>query len=232
MKKFNFELQMASLIPEFINQFFLNVNIDQDSLTCIELEDLGDALKNAKDDELKDIKKFLSLDNVSHPEEAEEYAAIDDETKVDTDPLFPKSVEETLDEVDAQLEEVDSDYYHRYTPTELKYIFDKVIDNIDKIYDYYLDYASVNLTMTINFKMQGTLESNLVVEFLGHGMKPDNIEDTFYLPVKNALVSDEVAVRIYFYYDIEKTAEYEKAFKEITDVMNVKHDGKYNGEMN
>lgn len=231
MKKFNFELQMAALIPEFINQFFLNVNIDQNSLTCIELEDLGDALKNAKDDELKDIKKFLSLDNILHPEE-DEVENKNPEPAIDTDPLFPKSVEETLDEVDAQLEEVDSEYYHRYTPTELKYIFDKVIDNIDKIYDYYLDYASVNLTMTVNFKMKGTLESNLVVEFLGHGMKPDNIEDSFYLPINNALVSDEVAVRIYFYYDTEKTAEYEKAFKEITDVMNVKHDGKYNGNMN
>lgn len=230
MKKFNFELSMASLIPEFVFQFLLNGSVAQDSITCIELEDLGDALKGAKDKELVEIKKFLSLDNVARDEEEEHECGEGCEHGHEhKDPLMPKSVEETMEEVDAELEEVDDEYFHRYTPAELRYIFDKVIDNIDKIYDYYMDYASLNLAITVNFKFAGGLEANLVVEFLGHGIKPDNIEECFYLPVKNAMVSDDVAVRVYFYYDTERTEEYEKAFKDITDVMNVKHEGKYNG---
>ena len=67
---------------------------------------------------------------------------------------------------------------------------------------------------------------------MGHGIKPENIDDSFYVTVKNAMVSDDIAVRVYFYYDTERTAEYEKVFKDITDVMNVKHEGKYNGRMN
>lgn len=230
MKKFNFELQMATLIPEFIYQFLLNGSIDQDSITCLELEDLGDSLKSANDPELKEIKKFLSLENDAHTDEAEECE--DGCEHEHAHPLIPKTVEETMEDVDAELEEVDSEYFHRYTPVELRYVFDKVIDNIDKIYDYYLDYATVNLSLTVNFKMTDGLESNLVVEFLGHGMKAENIEDSFYVPVKNALVSDDVAVRLYYYYDTERTEEYEKAFKEITDIMNVKHEGKYTGGMN
>src|SRR5665811_1037773 len=122
MRKFNFELQMASLIPEFIYQFFFNANIDQDSLTCLELEDLGDALKNARDPELKEIKKFLSLDNESHTEdeghECEDGCEHDHAHKA---PQVPKSVEETMEEVDKDLEEVDNEYYHRYTTAELRY---------------------------------------------------------------------------------------------------------------
>ena len=230
MKTFNFKLQMASLIPEFIFQFLLNGNIDQDSITCVELEDLGDALKGAKDPSLKDIKKFLALDN--GPGEEKEEPECEDGCEHEhghSHEEGPKTVEETLDDVDADLEEVDSDYYHRYTPAELKYLFDKVIDNVDRIYDLYLDYATVNLTLTVNFRMTGALDTNLVVEFLGHGMKADDIEDSFYVPVKNAMVSDDIAVRVYFYYDAERTSDYEKVFGEIADVMNVKHEGKYNG---
>src|ERR1035437_8001785 len=122
MRKFNFELSLASLIPEFINQFLLNASIDQNSITCLELEDLGDALKGARDPGLKDIKKFLSLDNESHLS-GEENDCEDgcEHEHAHKDPLVPKSVEETMEEVDADLEEVDNEYYHRYTPAELRY---------------------------------------------------------------------------------------------------------------
>ena len=91
-----------------------------------------------------------------------------------------------------------------------------------------MDYASVNLTLTVGFKFVNGLEAALVVEYFHPGLAMEDLgDDSLYLPVKNQKVSDEISVRTYFSIDAGKIVEYEAAFKEVTDMLNVRHDDRY-----
>jgi hypothetical protein len=230
MRKINFTLQLATLLPEFIFQFLLNGHIEQDSITCIELEDLRDALKSVHDPEMDDIKKFLSMENKAEEDETARECGdgCDHEHGMEHD-HGPKPLEQAMDEVDGDLEEVDSEFYHKYTPAELKYIFEKIVYYIEKVYKYYLNYSEINLTLTVGFVMDGGLEANMAVEFFQTGVIPETIDDAYYMPVKNAMVSDDIALRVYFYYDKEKESRYDAIFSDIADIMNVKHEDRYKG---
>jgi hypothetical protein len=229
MKKINFELAFAALMPDFVSQFLLSEDILQDSAYCVELEDLRDSLKSVNDPEVADIKKFLLLEEETESghECGEECGH---EKHVETG---PKTIQEALEDIDPELEEIDGEYYHIYTPVELRYIFDRVNDSIDKLYRYYLDYASVNLTLTVGFKFINGLEAALVVEYFRHASELDEPDEgSFYLPVKNQKISDEISLRAYFSVDGDNSAEYEAAFKRVTDLLNVKHDDRYTKGLN
>jgi hypothetical protein len=234
MKKINFEIQLATLLPEFIYQFMLNGHINQDSINCIELEDLRDSIKNVHDHDLDDIRKFLFVENKTEDEEEghhHEAGDVHNDTADATGGL--KSIDASMGAVDEELEEIGSEYFHRYTPVELKYIFDKIIDAIDKIYKYYLDHTELNLILTIGFKFDNELESNLVVEFFQTGFKPETLDDeVYYVPCRNAMVSDDIAVRAYFNTDPDESELYEESFKKVTDLMNVKVEDRYKEGLN
>jgi hypothetical protein len=229
MQKINFNLQMAGLIPDFVYQFLLNIYVKQDSISCVEFEDLRDALKGVSDPEMADIKKFLSMENRAEEDDCEEHECQDgcehDHEHGHNHNLKP--IDEIMEEVDEDLAEVDSEYFHKYTPAELKYIFEKIVYYIDKVYKYYFDYSGVNLTLTIGFTLEGGLETNMVLEFFRMGVKIEDIPEAHYLTIKNSMVSDDIVLRVYFYCDPEKKDKYDKVFQEITDIMNVKHDDMY-----
>ena len=107
MKKINFELAFASLIPDFVSQFLLSDHISQDSAYCIELEDLRDSLKRVNDPEIADIKKFLSLEDEAlrvHDHECGE-GCDEGEHSVEA----PKTAREALEDIDPELEEIDGE---------------------------------------------------------------------------------------------------------------------------
>jgi hypothetical protein len=226
MKKINFELAFASLIPDFVSQLLLSDHIRQDSAYCIELEDLRDSLKRVNDPEIADVKKFLSLEDEALM--VHEHACGEDCDEEEPAGGDPKTAREALEDIDPELEEIDDEYYHIYTPAELRYIFDRINNSIDKLYKYYMDYSSVNLTLTVGFKFVNGLEAALVVEYFHPGLAMESPgDDAMYLPVKNPKVSDEISLRAYFSMDAGRIGEYEAAFKEVTDMLNVKHDDRY-----
>jgi hypothetical protein len=91
-----------------------------------------------------------------------------------------------------------------------------------------MDYATVNLTLTIGFRFENGLESALVVEYIqdGLGAAPWG-DDCLELPVNDARVSDDIKMRACFSIDPDKKAQYIEAFSRITEMLNVKHDDRY-----
>ncbi|MCE5299914.1 MAG: hypothetical protein LLG37_03445 [Spirochaetia bacterium] len=237
MRKIKFNLQMAGLIPDFLYQFLENDLVERQSINCLEFEDLRDSLKSNKDKELESIRRFLSIgaphvhtgecDSGHEHEHEEEEKGADDEINVEFGPS--EQLDDAMKDVDAEILEVDEDGFHAYTPGELKYAFGEIIYNIDMVYEVYCEYTGVNPIFTVGFKMKNGLEAALAVEFLKRGEKAEDTGEAFEVPIKNSSVSDDISCRVYIYYNTEKTDEYEKAFKEITDIMGVKHDDRYMG---
>jgi len=204
MSYLNFKLRLATLIPDFIYQFLSNEQINDDVFTCFELEDVRIAISNVEINDVKNIKKFLMIN--------------DGNNKI-TNPNITENIMENLE---YELEEVDNEYYHRYTPEELKYIFNEIIYNIDIIYDEFKKLTQTNLTLTIGFKFKNGLESNMVVEFFDNNDAEYHIDDGFFLPMENCFVSDNIITRLYFYVDKKNFSLYEELFKGIIDCMNLK----------
>ncbi len=227
MQKINFNLDLASMIPDFLYQFTLNGHVEQGSITCLELEDLRDALKSVNDPEMADIKKFLSMENDTHECEECGHEHGPEHEHAPADP-----VSQAMDEVDEEIIEVDDEFFHKYTPAEIKYIFEKIVYNIDKVYKYYMDYTTMNLALTVGLRLEGGLETNLVVEFFTTGYNPGPVEAGYYLPVKNAMVSDSVALRAYLICEEGKEAEFDAVLTKVTDIMNVKVEDRYKEGLN
>lgn len=202
MPNLNFRLSLATLIPDFIYQFLSNEFIDHNVFTCFELEDIRNSILKLKNDDLKNINKFLMINN----------EACDKQN-------ITKNIMETLDD---ELNEIDNEYYHRYTPGELKYIFGEIISNIDIIYESFKKETGTNLILTIWFKFKDNLESNMILEFLNRNDTPAYLGDVFFLPIDNCFVSDDIIAKIYFYNEKEKQIRYEYFFNEIFKIINLK----------
>lgn len=218
MDKLKIELPFATLLPDFIYQFLSAEQVDKVIFTCLELEDVRDALIYAEEPELKEIKDFLSITETGGEEPEEDESAEGDESK-------ESALESMMEEVDAELEEIEDENYHRYTPGELKYIFEKIIYNINLVYDYCLKLTGVPLTLSIGFRMVDDdefREANLVVDFLHTQEKPEPAEGAFFVPMKNYLVSDDVMARAYFFYEPEYKRFYAKKFDEIVKLITLK----------
>ena len=214
MPNLNIRLQFASLIPDFIYQFLSNDFIDSDNLTCLELEDVREAIASDRSAELEPVRKFLAV---------EEGAEIKrEELRIKNEEEKYEKLEEMADRLDAELEEVDDEYYHRYTPGELKFVFEKIHENVDKIYGLFKADTGTNMCLAIGFKTKGGLESNMVIEFLHMDEKPEYMEDVFFLPMDNYLMSDDIISRVYFYYEKEKEQEYKKVFDDVVKLLQLK----------
>ena len=55
MQKLNLEQAFATLIPDFIYQFLSNGHVDRESINCLALEDLRDAMKRTKEPEYEGV---------------------------------------------------------------------------------------------------------------------------------------------------------------------------------
>jgi hypothetical protein len=150
MPKLNFELSFATLIPEFLHQFLSAAQVDRESITCLDFEDLRDAVKNTKESGLEGIRRFLAIEDEGEVE-VEEKEVITPDT----------GLEKMSDELDAELQEVDNDLFHKYTPGEIKYMFGEIVDNIDLLYRLYKAHAGMNLTLSAGFKLKSGLESGI-----------------------------------------------------------------------
>lgn len=201
MPNLSFRLSLATLIPDFIYQFLSNEFIDNNIFTCFELEDVRNSVLNLKYKELENIEKFLMIEKKG-------------DNKKNTS-------QEILDKLDAEFNEIDNEYYHRYTPGELKYIFGEILNNIDIIYDAYKKEFETNMILTINFKFKDGLESNMIIEFLNINETPDYLDDVFFLPMDNYFVSDNIIVRVYFYNDKKKQNKYEYFFDKIFKIISL-----------
>jgi hypothetical protein len=204
MSDLNFKLRFATLIPDFIYQFLSNELIDNDVFTCFELEDVRNTILNVEMDDLKNIKKILMITGDD-----------DKTTNQNTD-------ENIMENLDYELNEVNNEYFHRYTIEELKYIFKEIIFNIDTVYHEFKKWTGTNLILTIGFKFKNGLETNMVVEFLESKDNKEYIGNVFFLPMENYFVSDNIIARLYFYIDDKKFPSYEKQFKKIVDCLNLK----------
>lgn len=201
MPNLNFRLSFATLIPDFIYQFLSNEFIDHNIFTCFELEDIRNSILKLQHDDLKNINKFLMIDNEEIGKQ--------------------NITENTMDTLDDILDEIDNEYYHRYTPGELRYIFGEIISNIDIIYESFKKETGTNLILTIGFKFKDSLESNMILEFLNINETPTYLEDVFFLPIENYFVSDDIIARIYFHNEKEKQIKYEYFFNEIFKIINL-----------
>jgi hypothetical protein len=229
MQKINVTLPFATLLPEFIYQFLSADQVDQGSFTCVELEDLRLALINANEPELLEIRQFLHIVEGNVPEEGEE---TEDESGEETDiPDKDEEVDELeklegmLEQADEEMEEIDDEYYHRYTAAELRFICEKIIFNIDLVYDYFLRETGLPLTLGVGFAVKGKdrpHEANLVIDFMHLDDKPEPVEDVYFVPMKNYLVSDDIVARAYINFDPEYRKVYEKAFVEIAETLVLK----------
>jgi|DewCreStandDraft_4_1066084.scaffolds.fasta_scaffold00712_17 hypothetical protein len=202
MPNLNFHLSLATLIPDFIYQFLSNDLIDQNIFTCFELEDVRDAVSKLKIEELKNINKFLMIENTS---------------------LENEQNEDFMEKLDNSLMEIDNEYYHRYTPGELRFIFEEIINNIDIIYDAFKNETGLNLTLNIGFKFKDNLEANMIIEFMNKYETFEHLENAFILPIENYFVSDNIIARVYFSYIQENFSKYENIFNQIFDIINLKH---------
>ncbi|HRQ43892.1 MAG TPA: hypothetical protein PLB12_06015 [Candidatus Goldiibacteriota bacterium] len=225
MDKLKIELPFATLLPDFIYQFLSAEQVDKAIFTCLELEDVRDALVDASEPELKEIKDFLNI--IEESTQAETEGGEETEQEGEEGIIISKEsgLENMMEEVDAELEEIDDENYHRYTPGELKYIFEKIIYNINLVYDYCLKLTGVPLTLSIGFRFVDDdefRETNLVVDFLHTREKPEPAEGAFFVPMKNYLVSDDVMARAYFFYEPEYKRFYAKKFDEIVKLITLK----------
>jgi hypothetical protein len=217
MPKLKSEMAFATLIPEFILQFLSSAQVDKDSITCLDFEDLRDAVKTGTDRGLDGIRRFLSAEH----EDLKEF--IEDDLSRD------EKLEKMSDELDEELKEVDDELYHRYTPGELKYMFGEIIDNIEMVYGMYKAHADTNLGLSVGFKLKNGLESGLVVEFLSISESPEYLEDVYFVPMKNYFVSDEIVARVYLVYEKEKEDEYEAEFSAIASILQMKQETGHSG---
>lgn len=210
MPKLNFEMAFATMIPEFIYQFLSSGQVEKDSITCIDFEDLRDAVKSGTDKKLDGIRHFLTAED----EDLKEI--------IDADLTKEEKLEKMSDELDAELEEVDSDLYHKYTPGELKYIFGEITDNIELVYAMYKAHAGLNLGLSVGFKLKNGLEAGLVVEFLAVTETPEYLEDVFFIPMKNYFVSDDIIARVYLLCEKNNISEYTHEFEAIIADLQIK----------
>lgn len=210
MPKLNFELTFATLIPEFVYQFLSSAQVDKNSITCLDLEDLRDAVKGSTSAELEGIRQFLSAHEVECEVEDEETMTADEK------------LENMSDKLDVELELVDDEMYHKYTPGELKYIFGEIIDNIDEVYSLYKNHAGINLALSVGFKLKNGLETGLVIEFLSMAETPEFLENVFFIPMANYMASDGILSRMYLVYEKEKEGQYAPEFSEISAVLSLK----------
>ncbi|MBN2754073.1 MAG: hypothetical protein JXR81_04320 [Candidatus Goldbacteria bacterium] len=233
MDKIKVELPFATLLPDFIYQFLSAEQVDKAIFTCLELEDVRDALIDASEPELKEIKDFLSIVEDSMQEESEDEEKEEAEGGEGIIISKESGLENMMEEVDAEFEEIDDENYHKYTPGELKYIFEKIIYNIDLVYNYCLKLTGVPLTLSIGFRLVDDdefREASLVVDFLHMEEKPDSAEEAFFVPMKNHLVSDDIMARAYLFYEPEYKRFYKKQFDEIADLITLKGFAGENGE--
>jgi len=215
MPNLDFKLSFASLIPDFIYQFLSTEYMDSSNLTCMELEDVREAISSDSSEELKSIRNFLAADKKIENSELEIKNNSEEENKL----------EKMADKLDEELAEVDDEMYHRYTPGELRFIFEKIIENIDVVYEKFKAHTSLNMGLAIGFKTKKGLESNMVVEFLHIDDRPEFLEDVFLVPMGNYMVSDKIIARIYFRVDPEKTVEYAGEFDEAIRMIELKPEG-------
>jgi len=212
MPKLNFEISLATLIPEFLHQFLSAAQVDRESITCLDFEDLRDAVKNTKEPELEGIRQFLAVENE---------AAVAKEHELTQD----ESLEQMSDELDAEIEAVDDELYHKYTPGEIKYMLGEIIDNIDLLYGIYKAHADLNLSLSVGYRLKSGLESGIVVEFLTVTESPEFLEDVFLIPMKNYFVSDDIIARMYIVYEKEKLDQYKSEFDKISAALQLKQGG-------
>ncbi len=215
MPRLDFELSFATLIPDFIYQFLSNEYINALSATCMGLEDVRDVVADDTSEELEPARKFLAAgqkekgDNSGQEEEIMPEGGMDD-------------LENMPDKLDAELAEVDNEYYHLYTPGELRFIFEKIIENIDVIFPRFREKTGINMALPVGFKTQKGLEANLVVEFLDIGERPERLENVYLVSMADYMVSDRKLARVYFRVDNEKFKEYEKVFGEAVKLIKLK----------
>jgi hypothetical protein len=209
MPKLKYELPFATMAPEFINQFLSSPQVEKESITCLDLEDLRDAVKNSREKELDGLRQFLAVDETGEKDSPEGKSR-------------EQKLEEMAEELDGELDLVDDDLYHRYTAGELKYVIGEVTDNIDLVYAKYKEHADLNLSLNIGFRLKNGMESGLIIEFLSMSETPEFLEDVFFVPMKNYLISDGIIARIYLVYEKEKEAEYARVFDEIVSIMSLK----------
>jgi hypothetical protein len=226
MRLLNLKLAFASLIPDFIYQFLSTEYTSKEGLTCLELEDVKlIAQKRPDDAEMESIRKFLESGTVDN---SEENSSNPEDPDIDIAGLDKRqaTIGKMLNDLDPELEAVDDELYHVYTPGELRFIFEKITDQIDKIYFLNKKETESNLTLTITFKVkageQGWNDASLVIEFFDVLDYMPPVEDAFVLPIEKPNVSDSVVARVYIYYDTDETAVYEAAFGKIINIMNLK----------
>jgi len=243
MHKIKFQLELAILLPVFIEQFLTTDYIDNKSFTSMELEDLRDILKKIDDPSLAPIKEFLAIEpvkeqekEVEEDEEKEEHASDDGEEEEDEEKNMyemetPKKG--LLDDVEEELEEVDDYYFNRYTAKELHYIFSQIIDNIDELSTIFKKHSGLDLTITIGFQLnknkmtkkrekRKTYETSMVVEFVKTSEKFEPVDDSFLLTIKKPNVSDDIKANVYFIYNKKYEKKYVEFFEKIADVINMK----------
>jgi len=215
MPRLNFELSLATLIPDFIYQFLSNEYIEASSATCMALEDVRDVVDADTSRELEPVRKFLAAgqketgENNGQEEEAAPESGPDD-------------LEAMSDKLDAEMAEVDNEYYHLYTPGELRFIFEKIIENIDVIYPGVKEKTGINMALPIGFKTKKGLEANLVVEFLDIDERPEHLENVYLISMADYMVSDRKLARAYFRVDNKKFKEYEEEFNEAIKLIKLK----------
>lgn len=221
MPKLDLKVPFATLLPDFAYQALSTEFVEKDSITCLELEDLREALLHNDDRALKDIRAFL---------------AIGEDDRADFDGEYSEDGElhnEADDSLDGELEEVDADLYHRYTPGEVKFILGEIIEHIDEVYEAYHDYAGLNLALTAGFVFQAgekagkreqrkKYETGLIVEFFNTLNEPEMPEDVFDVPVVSQKLSDTISARAYFTCNSEYMGGYETYFAAISRILNMK----------
>lgn len=223
MHKFDLKIPFATLIPEFAYQALSTEFVEKDSITCLELEDIREALLHSDERELKDIRAFLGIGNDDR--------AFFDEGLGDDEGIYGEDDREAL--LEGELEEVDADLYHKYTPGEIKFILGEIIENIDAVYDYYYEYSGLNLVLTSGFVFQAgekagkkeqrkKYESGFVVEFFKKGHMPELPGDVFVVSVGSQEVSDTVSARVYFTCNPAYMAGYERYFAAVAKLLNIK----------
>lgn len=221
MPKLDLKIAFAALVPDFAYQALSTEFVEKDSITCLELEDLREALLHNEDRALKDIRAFLAI---GADERADFDSGYDEEGEMhdDSDGLL-----------DDELEEVDADLYHRYTPGEVKFILGEIMEHIDEVYEAYHDYSGLNLALTAGFVFQAgekagkreqrkKYETGLIVEFFKTGNEPEMPEDVFEVPVASKNLSDTISARAYFTCNSDYMGGYETYFAAISRILNMK----------
>ncbi len=223
MQKLDLKIPFATLIPEFACQALSTEFVEKDSITCLELEDLREALLHSDERELKDIRAFLAIGE-------DDRASFDEGFDDDEDGYDEEGPEGLLEN---QIEEIDTDLYHRYTPGEVKFILGEIIENIDLVYDHYYEYSGLNLVLTSGFVFQAgekagkkaqrkNFESGFVVEFFKRGHEQELPDDIFVVPMGSQEVSDTVSARAYFTCNPAYMAGYERYFAAVAKLLNMK----------